>query len=233
MGNLRPFHLYTCCGLLSLLMLALLVAVSRGLLHPLVLALPLFAFLSIIGYLASALQRLLPLVEQDPLTGIGNRRRLEAVMERSQEQRCFVSLILLDLDNFKACNDVNGHQHGDTMLQEIAAIIQEASGAQGIAARIGGDEFAVLLPNTNFQRAYGVAERIRRGIEEQSGAKGPKLTASIGVAGLQAVGDNWYTQLYERADRALYQAKLQKNRVAIYPPGGWGFGEVAAGQASP
>ncbi|MDD4517508.1 MAG: GGDEF domain-containing protein [Limnochordia bacterium] len=219
MPSFGRLYLYTGCGFLGLILLVLLIAVTRGLLHPFSLVLPLFMFLSIIGYLGSMLQRLILLVGRDPLTGIANRRFIESFIELPKYHRGYFSLILLDLDNFKVCNDVNGHQHGDIILQEVAEIIQESIRSQDVAARLGGDEFAILLPRTSSQQAYQVAERIRRQIEDESGAKGPKLTASMGVAGMHAVGDNWYPRLFARADRALYQAKKQKNRVAIYPPG--------------
>ena len=126
-----------------------------------------------------------------------------------------LSLLMLDLDNFKSINDNHGHPAGDLILRETGRIIRSCCRDSDIAARYGGEELAILLPGTPPQTALEVAERIRKAIEDHVFATKEeelKITVSIGLAGLQA--QDTRDSLLGRADKALYEAKKSgKNRV--------------------
>jgi diguanylate cyclase (GGDEF)-like protein len=161
---------------------------------------------------------------QDPLTGLSNRRALERSMERqwnlSDKESC-LALVMIDLDHFKAYNDHYGHPAGDLCLKRVATILAEALRAGDLAARIGGEEFVVLLPETDLVTAVRIAERIRRAIEAASiphEARGPGgvMTASLGVlAGARA--QHTPGELMAGADAALYAAK-RTGRNRVWPP---------------
>ena len=158
----------------------------------------------------------------DPLTGLANRAGFDQAMGRaisesaaSGEAFC---VLLLDIDRFKSINDTHGHLLGDKVIRVIADIIRQMVRGGDTAGRLGGDEFAVILPNTPLNGAAIVGEKIRsamaqariRRVDNQSSLG--KVTLSIGVAGLRA-GET-ITDLVERADAALYQAKRRgRNRV--------------------
>jgi diguanylate cyclase (GGDEF)-like protein len=146
----------------------------------------------------------------DHLTGLANRRRFERQLERevarTERYGHPFCLLLLDIDNFKGVNDTSGHDAGDEALRRVANIIQ--SGTRGIdtGARIGGDEFAVILPETNFARGLEVAERLRAAIAALDADMANHVTASLGVAEFSScarTGD----ELRAAADAALYEAK--------------------------
>src|SRR5205085_1158839 len=146
----------------------------------------------------------------DDLTGLANRRRFERQLERevarTERYGHPFCLLLLDIDHFKGVNDAHGHDAGDEALRLVANAIQ--SGTRGIdtGARIGGDEFAVILPETNLERGLEVAERLRASIGVLELPHAGRLAASVGVAELPrcaAGGD----ELRAAADAALYEAK--------------------------
>ncbi|HMJ00196.1 MAG TPA: sensor domain-containing diguanylate cyclase [Gaiellaceae bacterium] len=147
------------------------------------------------------------LATTDDLTGLPNRRHFRSELEReisaARRYRSPLSLLLLDLDDFKAINDGHGHEAGDEALRAIALAIQQRLRAPDLAARIGGDEFGVLLPQTGREAAEALASDLEHAVRE---ALTPPLTttASIGVSTLQAGGAN---DLLAEADRFLYQAK--------------------------
>lgn len=150
----------------------------------------------------------------DVLTGVFNRRCFFEVAERefskTRRHNLPLSLIVLDLDHFKQVNDVHGHLVGDEVLAFVARFVEQMLRREDIVARIGGEEFAVLLPNTGHEAALDLAERIRTQLGEQAlsgvwdGAV--RITASMGVASQQSE-DCAFNKLYMRADVALYQAK--------------------------
>jgi diguanylate cyclase (GGDEF)-like protein len=154
----------------------------------------------------------------DPLTGLRNRRGFERQLSRYQDMdgSSHVSLIYIDLDRFKLLNDTLGHAAGDAALRHVAGILQSAVREHDVAARIGGEEFAVWMPNTPFAEGIEVAERIRRAVETMvwywNGVPYP-VTASCGVASYpDSVGD--VNNLRGAADAALYRAKQAgRNRV--------------------
>ena len=161
----------------------------------------------------------------DVLTGLRNRRELERRMSRhrSLEGPPQASLIYVDLDRFKKLNDTLGHAAGDSALRHVAGILQSAVRDRDLAARIGGEEFAVWMPDTPLAEALEVAERIRRAVEAATwrwnGAP-YAITASCGVATYpDSVGD--INNLRGAADAALYRAKESgRNRVEKAPASG-------------
>jgi diguanylate cyclase (GGDEF)-like protein len=159
----------------------------------------------------------------DELTGLVNRRRfmeaLDAEIARAQRLRSGLSLLLADLDDFKRINDRFGHPAGDEALRAFADGLREHLREIDIAARLGGEEFAVLLPETGLEGALAVAERLRTTIRERpvlhEGETPVHLTASIGVAEYRHGSRD---DLLRAADAGLYQAKQQgKNRIAAGP----------------
>ncbi|WP_367118832.1 GGDEF domain-containing protein, partial [Mesorhizobium sp.] len=146
----------------------------------------------------------------DPLTGVLNRRgfeeRASAYLRKSGKGT--TSLVLCDVDHFKSINDTHGHDVGDSVLREVGRVLRKSARKGDIVGRLGGEEFAVFLPDTNAEEAYECSERLRIAIEETSFAalKGAGLlTASFGV-GTFKPGEAW-SSLYKRVDARLYEAK--------------------------
>jgi diguanylate cyclase (GGDEF)-like protein len=160
----------------------------------------------------------------DPLTGVPNRRRfdaaLDAVWRRGLRRRKPVTLLIIDLDFFKGINDVYGHTYGDECLVSVARVLrQQATRPDDLLARYGGDEFILLLPDTDERGASRVAERMHDAIrilaaENRASPFGGLLTVTIGIgAGEPEVGSD-PVALIEVADQALYQAKqMGRNRT--------------------
>ena len=153
----------------------------------------------------------------DELTGLGNRRAFQAaltgLLRRRRDEDAAVSLLMLDLDLFKSFNDSFGHVAGDRALRQVGQLLREALRPGDVAARFGGEEFAVLLPGIGGERALLVAERIRRDFHA---ANWPDraLTVSMGVAECRA--EDLEDSLVARADRALYAAKhAGRDRVVV------------------
>ena len=161
------------------------------------------------------------LANTDALTGLANRRRfmkaLDQEVERAQRYARPLSLVLLDLDNFKKVNDTHGHAAGDDVLRAAAEVLRSVCRDLDLAARLGGEELALLLPETDAAGAGTVAERVRKRMEATShlSAVGGtfSVTASIGVASL-SMGTDSGEVLLQTADEALYRAKKGgRNRV--------------------
>jgi diguanylate cyclase (GGDEF)-like protein len=154
------------------------------------------------------------LAHTDPLTGLHNRRyfmrRLHEETERVKRHGHALSVLLLDLDHFKDVNDTYGHDAGDRVLQRIARQIEDCKRASDVAARLGGEEFALGLPETSVDGALRLAERLRILIAEATvpvpGADPIRTTTSIGVATLSPSTPS-AASLLQHADRALYEAK--------------------------
>jgi diguanylate cyclase (GGDEF)-like protein len=154
----------------------------------------------------------------DSLTQVASRDRLEqrAALEvlRSAQEQQPLALLVFDIDHFKKINDEFGHHVGDQALQQLARLAQQSLRPFDLLGRFGGDEFVVLLPQTPVAAALHIAERIIEQLQQVRIADTHQLTASFGVAGLQP--DEDYEQLFRRADRALYQAKLAgRNRACL------------------
>lgn len=156
------------------------------------------------------------MVMTDPLTSLYNRRFFEKQLEHewaeSIKYRLPISLLTVDLDRFKEYNDTYGHPQGDLLLQSISAVFRESlSRPTDVAARTGGDEFVILLPNTDFFGSTFVAEKIRRKVEalsvETCGGEPTKATVSIGVACMKPRAGDKMSDLIAASDKALYRAK--------------------------
>lgn len=151
-------------------------------------------------------------VRHDYLTGCANRRAfvevLQSEMERARRYGSPLSLAVLDIDHFKEVNDTYGHAFGDTVLQGLVAVINQQLRSNDLLARIGGEEFALLMPSTSVQEAMRVVDRMRMVIEKvpmHTGTTPIFVTISAGVAGWAEGCDG--NQLLGEADRALYAAK--------------------------
>ena len=164
------------------------------------------------------------LATRDGLTGLANRRcfddTLHAEWARALRQKQPLSLLMVDVDNFKAYNDANGHLGGDECLKRIATAVASEMRANDLVARYGGEEFAVILPNESLKGAAIVAERIRCRVERLrvANAGGPDghVTVSIGAATAIASHDATPSQLVGIADAALYRAKhMGRNRISL------------------
>ena len=159
----------------------------------------------------------------DELTGLYNHRRfheaISAEVERAKRFGQDLGLIMLDLDDFKQVNDLYGHQQGDLVLREVARIMRGVSREIDAPARYGGEELALLLPGTNLEGAYQLAERVRQGIEAlgvtvSGRADHLQVTASLGVAAMTGDRDIGPRELIAAADAALYEAKRSgKNKT--------------------
>jgi diguanylate cyclase (GGDEF)-like protein len=156
------------------------------------------------------------LAELDALTGLHNRRYFDEVLDRevSRANRYgrSLALILLDLDDFKAINDRIGHLAGDAVLAELGERVRDSLRSADIACRIGGDELAVIMPESTFEDAQLLYDRLQEGITARPFATGERMSASAGIAELER--DDDARALFERADQALYRAKGEgKNRA--------------------
>ena len=169
------------------------------------------------------------LATRDGLTGLANRRcfdnTLHAEWQRALRQHQPLSLLMVDVDNFKQYNDAYGHQGGDECLQRIAKAVANEMRTNDLVARYGGEEFAVILPNQSLKGAAIVAERIRCRVEQlhmpNLGTQGHVVTVSIGAATALAAPDNDASQLVTAADSALYRAKhMGRNRISLPFPDG-------------
>ena len=159
---------------------------------------------------------------KDEVTGLYNRRffslRLEEELSRYRRFNHPVSVVLLDLDNFKAVNDDFGHMMGDETLREVSQILMKHSRGINVVSRYGGDEFAVLLVETSKAGARLYADRIREVVAKYPFSHGRVITASFGVASLPDDEAGTAEDLFRAADEALYAAKRAgKNQVAATP----------------
>lgn len=160
----------------------------------------------------------------DAVTDVSNRRSFEEELtmewRRSMRTGSNLSLLMIDIDGFKAFNDALGHQAGDASLRDVASVIDDAVKRAGdIVARYGGEEFAVLLPDTDTPGAAALAERIRHAIEEKNiwhPARQRSLTVSVGVATTKGSEESEPSSLVRAADAALYRAKKDgRNLVRV------------------
>jgi len=154
----------------------------------------------------------------DALTGIGNREEFDraiATCKAARRRGTPYSVVLIDVDEFKRINDTRGHGIGDQILTRIAAVLNECSRASDRACRIGGDEFAIVLPGVD-EEARRIAGRIETGIAQAANDAPEHFTCSIGLAtGREATGN---LDIVTQADEALYAAKRAgKNRLIVAP----------------
>jgi len=169
-------------------------------------------------------QELEHLASTDPLTGLANRRtlmlRAEQELARAKRYGSELSLLMADIDFFKKVNDTYGHQAGDVVLKKLADVFLLALRDIDFAARFGGEEFVLLLPETNAENALKTAERLRASVNDtqvslQQGGM-VKFTISIGVSSYSSSGNDSVEKLISGADKALYAAKeTGRNKVCL------------------
>tara|TARA_R110000737_G_scaffold982_3_gene2824 strand:- start:450 stop:1754 length:1305 start_codon:yes stop_codon:yes gene_type:complete len=165
------------------------------------------------------------LVKTDSLTLLANRRAFfdtgYSYMEQALLANGELSVLMLDIDHFKSVNDSFGHDVGDKVICHVAALASETMRSRDFLARIGGEEFAAILPDANIEQARAIAERIREKVQDNS--KGNKnntieVTVSIGLASINDMREN-FDSLLHAADIAMYQAKANgRNQVCSYIP---------------
>jgi two-component system cell cycle response regulator len=173
-------------------------------------------------HLRDNVQNSIEMAITDPLTGLHNRRYMESHLATLAEQAALrgkpVSLMMLDIDYFKSVNDDYGHDAGDDVLREFAVRIRKSIRGIDLACRYGGEEFVIVMPETDLHVAGMVAERVRRAIAGEpfaieKGARRIDVTISIGLSVLDRKGDPM-ADVMKRADQALYRAKRDgRNRV--------------------
>ena len=147
--------------------------------------------------------------ETDPLTGLLNRRGLEARADAITRG----TVLFLDLDGFKQVNDTLGHDVGDRVLAATGHVLKSETRAQDLLARPGGDEFIVIAPDLTVEEAQAIGERLRRAVAEIMDDDRASVSASIGIA---AIDRDWRWSV-ERADRAMFEGKAQgRDRVAVF-----------------
>jgi diguanylate cyclase (GGDEF)-like protein len=180
----------------------------------------------VVGGLMMALRRihqqneaLLHQSQTDTLTGLYNRRRMYEVAEqelaRIRRNGGSLGLVLIDLDHFKRINDTHGHPIGDAVLKAFAAMLVKESRGIDLAVRMGGEEFAIIMPNSDSSSTYALAERIRKATMALKLPNNLKLTASFGASVTQKPTDT-FEQLFSHTDKLLYQAKtLGRNRTEM------------------
>ncbi len=158
----------------------------------------------------------------DPLTGLANRRffmkEAEQFFQYARRYNEPITLIMLDIDDFKLINDTHGHDVGDKVLKNLAQVIRNNIRKSDIAARYGGEEFIILLPSTDENGALLVAERIRQDFKNTSvSINGESVSTTVSV-GIATMGEsNEFEELIKKADSALYEAKKQgKDKVVVF-----------------
>ncbi|MBK9446798.1 MAG: diguanylate cyclase [Betaproteobacteria bacterium] len=184
-----------------------------------------YSLLVLTRKLDTANQELKRLTSLDGLTGIANRRHFDEVLlrewRRSMRQGAEFSILMCDVDFFKAYNDTLGHHAGDDCLRRIANALTAAMDRGGdLVARYGGEEFVIILPETSLAGGRVVAERMRQAIEaldlDHPTAAGGKVTASFGLASGIAMPETDPSRLVKAADKALYEAKRAgRNQVCV------------------
>jgi diguanylate cyclase (GGDEF)-like protein/putative nucleotidyltransferase with HDIG domain len=181
------------------------------------------AFIAILRHrMVALIERLSDAARTDPLTGLLNRRGFQHAfdleLERSRRSGRSCALLIGDLDHFKRVNDLLGHPAGDERLDKFARLLEAGKRRIDAAARMGGEEFALLLPETDEHGAYVIAERLRHKVRDAFLTDQVALTVSFGVAAYPNSGAS-AEQLLQAADQALYVAKeLGRDRTALYRP---------------
>ena len=161
------------------------------------------------------------LTQTDPLTNVANRRHfmhsIELEFARLERYKRPMSFFMLDVDHFKKINDEHGHQAGDQVLVNVASILTASVRITDVVSRYGGEEFAILLPETNRSSAFVVAERCRKHIEEMEtvfGDKNARVTASFGLVSLPDERISGVRDIISVADKNLYTSKREgRNRI--------------------
>ena len=164
-------------------------------------------------------QELFRLATTDPLTGLLNRRELQAsaekIIHQANRNASTIALLSIDVDFFKQINDNHGHQFGDNVLTALSSLLIKGRRANDLVARVGGEEFVLILPDINAENAFVLAEKLRRSIEKESIAN-TSITVSIGLVVTPKEGQFTLDKLLKLSDNALYMAKKGgRNRTVI------------------
>lgn len=175
--------------------------------------------------LRQSLHRTITMAVTDSLTGLHNRRYLDThmpvLLSRATGRERPLSVIMIDFDHFKRVNDQYGHDGGDDVLREFAARLRKKIRGMDVMCRYGGEEFAIVLPDTDLAASAHVAERILEAVSEKpfllaGGKHQIDMTISIGIASLRLMGADTVEALFARTDAALYEAKTKgRNRIAL------------------
>jgi two-component system cell cycle response regulator len=175
-----------------------------------------------VEHLRDRLEETVEMAMLDPLTALHNRRymmsHLETLLQEAVMRDKQVSVLMLDIDYFKVVNDTHGHDVGDVVLREFAERVRRNIRGIDLACRLGGEEFVVVMPDTDLAKAYLIGERLRQCIAAApfyagDRASALKMTASVGVAAIELPSDT-PSRILKRADQALYCAKRDgRNRV--------------------
>jgi diguanylate cyclase (GGDEF)-like protein len=156
----------------------------------------------------------------DGLTNVLNRRSMEEhllnAFKLAKKYRHPLSLCLFDIDHFKRFNDTYGHQTGDMILKELAALVSAVVREVDIVARYGGEEFCIIFPHTDKEHAFEISERIRVEVEAYVFPTGKRVTISMGVASYPEDDAAGPQELLKKADIALYRSKITRNAVTAY-----------------
>lgn len=165
---------------------------------------------TVVPLLQTTNQQLQLSLQTDTLTGVLSRQgfieQAEMLIAHTNRRKDRICLAVLDLDHFKEVNDVLGHQVGDSVLQQVCRTLEQQLRHDDLLGRFGGDELMLLLPNTTATNALALCERLRRSIEQlQIAVLDKQVSISIGVCEQQPLES--FSQLFARADQALFQAK--------------------------
>lgn len=178
------------------------------------------------AWLQGLIDALVELSSRDALTGLANRRAFELALAREVDRVARSGepalLLALDIDHFKRINDSHGHAAGDQVIKAVAAALAETVRPMDLVARVGGEEFAIVLPNCPPAFGEAVAERVRRRVEGLSVAVGPRQTIRLTISVGGAFAPQWVRSTpalwSERADLQLYRAKSSgRNLVCLEP----------------
>ena len=178
------------------------------------------------AWLQSLIDSLVDLSSRDALTGLANRRSFELALAREIDRVARVGepalLLALDIDHFKQVNDTHGHASGDLVLKAVAKALLECVRPMDMVARVGGEEFAIVMPNCPAAFGEAVAERVRRRVEAMPVPIGPRQQIGVSVSIGGAFAPQWVRSSpalwIERADVQLYRAKGEgRNRVCLEP----------------
>ncbi len=178
--------------------------------------------LSLNHELSKAKEKAEQLARTDMLTGLNNRRAFietgKMILKNAQRYGHPLSMVMLDIDNFKMINDTYGHTSGDKVIKALANVINHGVRESDVSGRLGGEEFAIILQETNLTAAQELIDRLRKEVEQTPihiDSQQINVTASFGIAQLDTELDS-FDKLLDRADHAMYQAKKAgRNRVVI------------------
>jgi len=164
-------------------------------------------------------QKMEKLANTDPLTGIANRMKFNAILEHqiaiTNRYKKSLGLIFFDIDHFKSINDTYGHKAGDSVLVELTKLIAELIRASDVFARWGGEEFLILSPEISLSQVIVMADKLRKHIEAYDFSDVPQVTCSFGVTMLRREDDE--KSFIQRADEALYEAKeTGRNKIIVH-----------------